>query len=73
MVLEGSLAQNLEAAVKSARRLRGHPVHNDTLTFWMELLAHGRAQIASCAGPEAGVVEQLLASLQDELAEREKA
>jgi hypothetical protein len=72
MVLDGSLAQNLEAALKSARRLRNQPVHNDTLAFWMELLAHGRAQLRSCAGMEAEL-ERLLASLQDELAKRERA
>jgi hypothetical protein len=73
MILDGSLAQNLEAALKSTRRLRGHPVHKDTQIFWVELLAHGRAQLRSCSEPEAEVIEPLLANLADELSEREKA
>jgi hypothetical protein len=71
MILDGTLAQNLEAALKSARRLRGHPVHKETQAFWMELLAHGRAQLRSCTAAEINTIEHLLASLQEELTARE--
>lgn len=40
--LEGSLADNLRAAIASATRLKDHPVHRDTLQFWGELLTHAR-------------------------------
>ena len=43
MDLEGPLADNLRAAIASATRLLGHPVHKDTLEFWIELLTHARA------------------------------
>ena len=72
MKLHGSLAHNLEAALKSARRLRGHPVHKDTEAYWVELLAHCRAEKRSCTAAELATLEPLLASLQDELATREK-
>lgn len=44
MELDGTLADNLRAAVESADRLSGHPVHNDTLEFWRELLAYARSR-----------------------------
>ena len=40
MDLDGTLADNLRAAIVSAERLSGHPVHQDTLGFWRELLSH---------------------------------
>ena len=72
MKLDGSLAQNLEAALKSARRLRDHPVHRDTEAYWAELLAHCRAEKRSCTPAELDTLEPLMASLQDELAGREQ-
>jgi hypothetical protein len=42
--LSGSLWSNLRAALISAKRLRRHPVHGDTLQFWRALLAAARAQ-----------------------------
>ena len=40
MDIEGMLVDNLRAAISSALRLTGHPVHKDTLRFWDELLAY---------------------------------
>ena len=42
--LDGTLADNLRAAIQSADRLSGHPVHKDTLAFWHELLAYARSR-----------------------------
>jgi hypothetical protein len=42
MELDGSLETNLEAAIASAVRHRGHPVYPDTLIFWNDLLTYAR-------------------------------
>ena len=43
MKIEGTLRANLLAAIASARRLQGRPVHEDTLQYWGELLRHARS------------------------------
>jgi hypothetical protein len=60
--LHGSLTTNLQIALQSARRLKGRPVHKDTLAFWAELLAHGRAEIRSRSASDAAEIETLLAA-----------
>lgn len=42
MRIEGSVRSNLLAAVASAKRWRGQPVHKDTLDHWKRLLEYGR-------------------------------
>jgi hypothetical protein len=42
MRIEGSVRANLIAAVASARRWRGRPVHKDTADHWRRLLDYGR-------------------------------
>jgi hypothetical protein len=42
MRIEGTVRANLIAAVASARRWRGRPVHKDTLEHWRRLLDYGR-------------------------------
>jgi hypothetical protein len=69
--LSGTLAANLRVAVASAKRLRSHPVHSDTLEFWRALLAHCRAQERAPTSSEAEDVEALMGELQTELATRE--
>lgn len=67
MDLHGSISNNLASAVRSARRLRGNPVHADTLGHWTDLLHHARRELAK------GSDEQVLAlilELEQELAER---
>jgi hypothetical protein len=68
MKLHGTLADNLKAAVGSAERLRGHPIHSDTLHFWLELLSHARALVRSRA--QGDDVEHLIGRLQMLLSER---
>jgi hypothetical protein len=42
MRIEGTVRANLIAAVASARRWRGRPVHKDTVDHWRRLLDYGR-------------------------------
>ena len=70
MMLHGSVAGNLTAAVRSARRLRGHPVHVDTLVYWEALLHHARGERPSGYPQERRVVGRLIIDLETEIAER---
>ena len=70
MKLHGSVAGNLTAAVRSVRRLRGHPVHADTLGYWEELLLHARRERPIGYPPERHAVERLIIDLETEIAER---
>ena len=63
MRIEGSIRANLLAAIASARRLRGCPVHNDTVGHWQRLIEHARK--AGCAADS-----ELRGELEAELAHR---
>ena len=65
--LHGTVENNLRAALVSARRLRGHPVHPDTIRYWSELLDYARRKARSGNQPAAAIV--LLKELSLELAE----
>jgi hypothetical protein len=67
MKIHGSIANNLTSAVQSARRLRGHPVHSDTLDHWRDLLHHARQEIVNGS---AEPIQALIAELENELADR---
>jgi hypothetical protein len=67
MEIEGSVRANLVAAVASARRLRDRSVHQDTIRYWKELIAHARR--AEC-GEDGDCVGDLVAELETQLAER---
>jgi hypothetical protein len=67
MELHGSIVNNLTSALQSARRLKAHPVHADTLDHWTDLIHHARRELA------AGSTEPILAlivELEKELADR---
>jgi hypothetical protein len=68
MILHGSIADNLTAAVRSSRRLRGKPVHGDTIAFWRELLAEARAEEPPPGGSADPSVTDLADQLEAELA-----
>ena len=72
MELDGSLADNLRAAIASAKRLRGHRVHADTLNFWRELLSHARAVRRANDGGSTDL-DDLVVNLQSALAEHEQS
>ena len=42
MQIHGSIRSNLIAAIASAKRLRGRPVHRETVDHWRRLLDYGR-------------------------------
>lgn len=67
MELHGTILSNLASAVQSARRLRGHPVHSDTLGHWTELLHQARRELA---GNSAVPILPLVLELEKEMAER---
>ena len=64
MELHGTLINDLKAAVESARRLKGHPIHRDTLKFWSDLISEVRARRAAGEGADEPEVDQALAELE---------
>ena len=64
MRIEGSVRANLIAAVASARRFRGRPVHKDTADHWRRLLDYGRLIDRQASGESVGDV---LAQLEAEM------
>ena len=67
MELHGTILNNLTSAVQSARRLRGHPVHADTLGHWAELLTHARRAVANGSTEP---ILPLVLDLEKEIADR---
>jgi hypothetical protein len=67
MEIHGSITNNLTSAVQSARRLRGHPVHADTLDHWRDILDHARQELAKGSTEP---IEALVVELENELADR---
>jgi hypothetical protein len=67
MELHGTIANNLASALQSARRLRGHPVHADTLGHWTDLLHHARRDLAEGSSEP---ILSLALELEKELADR---
>lgn len=70
MDLAGSILENVENAVTSARRLRGHRVYKDTLTYWTELLQEARRARKDLEGPQSRALEVAILNLEGELADR---
>jgi len=64
MRIEGSVRANLIAAVASARRWRGRPVHSDTIDHWRRLLDYGRLVDRQSCGEAVG---DLVAQLETEM------
>jgi len=70
MEFHGSIIDNLNNALASARRLRGHPVYQDTLTYWRDLVQEARRLRQDPACTQAEAIGAAIASLEGELAER---
>ena len=70
MRLHGSTEGNLIAAIQSARRWRGLPVYADTLRHWTDILHHAEVELAAGARLPCEPLNQLVAQLKVELAER---
>ena len=68
MDLHGSLSDNLSAALRSMRRLRGHAAHQDTVDYWYRLIGHAQKLArGGMASPEAA---KILSEVSLESAER---
>ena len=67
MDLHGRIEANLAAAVRSARRLRGHPIHSDTVRHWTALLHEARRRLQDDSGRDTESLQQLVADLETEL------
>ena len=65
MRIEGSVRANIRAAIASAKRLRGRPVHKDTIEYWRQLLDYSRVVSLQSSGE---AVTDLIAELEAELA-----
>jgi len=72
MQLHGSTEGNLIAAVRSASRLRGHPVYADTIKHWADLLHHARRELSTNAALPSETLKRLVAELEVELTRRSK-
>lgn len=70
MNLSGSILKNVENAVTSARRLRGHPVYRDTMNHWTELLQEARRARKGLEDPQFRALEAAILNLEAELADR---
>jgi hypothetical protein len=70
MELHGSTEGNLIAAVRSASRLRGHPVHADTIKHWANLLHHARRELSTGAALSSEPLKRLVAELEVEMSKR---
>lgn len=70
MRLHGSTEGNLIAAIRSASRLRGRPVHADTLKYWADLIRHARDEVSSWVGLPPESLTRLAAELESELGRR---
>jgi hypothetical protein len=62
MRIEGTVRANLLAAIASIRRLRGQPVHGDTMGHWRKLVDHARKSGCKADGELRGELEAELAS-----------
>ena len=69
MELHGTLVYNLQLALDSARRLRDHPVHRDTLAFWSDLVGEARARGSAEAVPDDLDVQSLIGKLEAAIVE----
>jgi hypothetical protein len=71
MKLHGTIIENLQAALASAKRLRGHPVHKDTISFWRDLIAQARSETPEEA--RAAETKALIVALEGEIADQQSS
>lgn len=70
MKIHGSIIGNLHHALASARRLRGHPVYRDALTYWGDLMQEVRRSRQDASRAHSDALGGAIAKLEGELAER---
>ena len=72
MELHGTIEQNLVSAVRSAKRLRGQPVHRDTVGHWKSVLSCAESELSVDQSSSRESLDRLVAELRTEIAVREK-
>jgi hypothetical protein len=72
MELHGTIERNLVSALRSAKRLRGHPVHRDTVEHWKSVLDRAEGELSSGTSSEPEILANLVAELRTEIVVREK-
>jgi len=72
MKLHGSITANLENAIASAHRLRGHSVYSDTISYWQELIREARRIRMDRNETERARLDALIVRLETELISRER-
>ena len=70
MKLYGTLQDNLEAAVVSARRLRESSVYPATIAYWHELIAFAWHELGDKTDPRSAICARLATDLENEIASR---
>jgi hypothetical protein len=70
MKIHGTITNNLEEAIKSAERLRDHPIYADTLAHWQELLREARRRRMDEQDNKRVALDVLIVRLENELAIR---
>jgi hypothetical protein len=71
MEMHGTVEANLTAAINSSRRLKGRPVHADTLNHWTAVLSEAQRELAA---DEAGTnLRDLILELEQELVNQASA
>jgi hypothetical protein len=70
MQLHGTTEGNLASAIRSANRLRGHPVHADTLKYWSDLIRHAQGELSTGAAMSSETLMRLVAQLETEITQR---
>ena len=68
MELDGTLEKNLISAIRSAKRLRGQLVHDDTIEHWTDVLQLAEAELLRDTIPQRQTLMQLVSDLRTELA-----
>jgi hypothetical protein len=67
MELQGSLIDNVQAALVSAKRHRGKLVYAETLQFWREILAIAQGQVGTFVDGDTSALTQLASELESEI------
>jgi hypothetical protein len=67
MELQGSLIDNVQAALVSAKRHRGKLVYAETLQFWREVLAIAQGQVGTFVDGDTNALTQLASELESEI------
>jgi predicted component of type VI protein secretion system len=70
MQLAGSIIENLKAAIAAAERHQDHPVYEDTIQFWRDLLDHARATRRRTEPADPVVLDELIAHLDSQVSAR---